>query len=74
MGFPGFSKNVIYDEEAACRLRALHEMVMKGIGEFKKEETLLRAFIKDKGVTPYRYLETVPINEAKRLLSEGELP
>ena len=27
VGFPEFSKNVIYDEEAACRLRALHEMV-----------------------------------------------
>ncbi len=66
MGFPGFSQNVIYDEEAVCRLRALHETVMKGTGEFEKEETLLRAFIKEK--------ETVRINEAKRLLSEGELP
>ena len=74
MGFPGFSQNVIYDEEAVCRLRALHETVMKGTGEFEKEETLLRVFIKEKGVTPYRYLETVRINEAKRLLSEGELP
>ncbi len=38
---PGFSKNVIYEEEAACHLRTLHEMVMKGTGEFGKEETLL---------------------------------
>lgn len=38
---PGFSKNVIYDEEAACYLRLLHEMVMKGTGDFGKEETLL---------------------------------
>ena len=38
---PGFSKNVICDEEIACHLRPLHEMVMKGTGEFKKEETLL---------------------------------
>ena len=110
---PGFSENVLYDEEAACRLRALHEMVMKGTGEFGKEEallfllaylirnyrqsfgscipecgqeieracgymrehfteriyldqicrcaglsksTLLRAFTKEKGVTPHRYL------------------
>lgn len=125
---PRFSKNVIYDEEAACHLRSLHEMVMKGTGEFKKEEnllfllsyliqnygqpfescipecrqeiekaceymaghfteriyldqicrhaglsksTLLRAFTKEKGVTPYRYLETIRINEAKKLLSEG---
>ena len=38
---PGFSRNVICDEEIACRLRPLHEMVMKGTGEFGKEETLL---------------------------------
>ena len=128
---PRFSKNVIYDEEAACHLRPLHEMVMKGTGEFKKEETLLfllshliqnygqpsrrcipesrqeiekaceymaghfteriyldqlcryaglskstllRAFTKEKGVTPYRYFETIRINEAKKLLSEGVPP
>lgn len=129
--FPGFSENVIYDEEITCHLRPLHEMVMKGTGEFKKEElllflfsylmqnygksahccipgcrreieraceymtahftehiyldqicryvglsksALLRAFTKEKGVTPYRYLETVRINEAKKLLSEGVQP
>lgn len=128
---PGFSKNVIYDEEAACYLRLLHEMVMKGTGDFGKEEillllislliqnygqpfescipecrqeiekaceymkqhfaeriyleqicrnagigksTLLRAFTKSKGVTPYRYLEAIRINEAKKLLSEGMPP
>lgn len=27
---PGFSENVIEDEEAACHLRSLHEMVMTG--------------------------------------------
>ena len=32
---PGFSKNVIWDEEIACHLHPLHEMVMKGTGEFK---------------------------------------
>lgn len=128
---PGFSKNVIHDEEAVCYLRPLHEMVMQGRGGFGKEEnllflfsllirnygqafdscipecrqeiekacqymerrftericldeicsyaglsksTLLRAFTKEKGVTPYRYLETIRINEAKRLLSEGRAP
>ena len=128
---PGFLKNIICDEEAACHLRLLHEMVMKGSGELKKEETLLfllshliqkygkpfescipecrqeiekaceymaghfteriylgqicrhvglsrstllRAFTKEKGVTPYRYLETVRINEAKKLLSKGVAP
>ncbi len=38
---PGFSRNVISDEEATCYLRPLHELVMKGSNEFGKEETLL---------------------------------
>ena len=38
---PGFSQNVIYDDEASCYLRLLHEMVMKGTDDFGKEETLL---------------------------------
>ena len=128
---PGFSRNVVCDEEAICYLRPLHEMVMNGVGEFGKEEsllflistliqnygqpfescipecrqeiekacefidkhfteriyldqicrhvglsksTLLRAFTKAKGVTPYRYLETVRINEAKKLLQQGVPP
>lgn len=35
------------------------------------KSSLLRAFSKEKGVTPYRYLTTVRINEAKRLLERG---
>lgn len=122
---PGFSHNVIYDEEIACYLRPLHEMIMSGIDDFGKEEnllflissliqqygqpfedcvpecreeiekacefmeknymehicleqlckyaalsksTLLRAFTKSKGVTPYRYLENIRINEAKEII------
>lgn len=38
---PGFSKNVIFDEEVTCYLHPLHEMVMGGSGEFEKEENLL---------------------------------
>ncbi|MEZ3421486.1 MAG: AraC family ligand binding domain-containing protein [Eubacterium sp.] len=38
---PGFSRNVISDEEVTCYLRPLHELVMKGSNEFGKEETLL---------------------------------
>ena len=128
---PGFSKNVIYDDEITCYLRSLHEMVMRGISDLGKEEnllflisaliqkygqafekcipecpqeieracefirqhfnerlyldqichytglsksTLLRAFTKSKGVTPYRYLETIRINEAKSLLEKGMQP
>lgn len=128
---PGFSKNVIHDEEVTCYLRPLHELVMKGSCEFGKEEnlllllsmliqqygqpfescipecpgeiekacafmeshyaeriyldqicrcaglsksTLLRAFTKSKGVTPYSYLENVRIGKAKKLLEQGVPP
>lgn len=128
---PGFSRNVIYDEEIICYLQPLHEMIMNGRSDFGEEETLLfliasliqnygqpfencipecrqeiekacefiedhfterihldqichyaglskstllRAFTKSKGVTPYCYLENIRINEAKRLLGEGVAP
>lgn len=128
---PGFSKNVIYNDEITCYLRSLHEMIMNNIPVFGKEEnlllliseliqnygqpfescvpecpqdiekacefirqhfseriyldqicryaglsksTLLRAFTKSKGITPYRYLETIRINEAKTLLEKGVQP
>lgn len=38
------------------------------------KSTLLRAFTKSKGITPYRYLETIRINEAKKLLKKGVSP
>lgn len=38
------------------------------------KSSLLRAFTKTKGITPYRYLETVRINEAKALLEKGVQP
>lgn len=38
---PGFSQNVIRDEEVICYLRPLHEMVMQGISDLGKEENLL---------------------------------
>lgn len=38
---PGFSPNVVLDEEAAYYLRSLHELVLKGSCEFDKEESLL---------------------------------
>ncbi len=128
---PGFSQSVIFDEEAVCYLRPLHEMIMTESEEFAKEEdlillltyliqnygqpfeqcipdcseeielacsyikkyymerigldqicreaglsksTLLRAFTKSKGITPYRYLETIRIDEAKKLLEQGMPP
>jgi AraC-like DNA-binding protein len=128
---PGFSKNVIFDDEVTCYLHPLHELVMKGSSEFGKEEnllllislliqrygqpfedcvptcrdeiekacqfmqqhfsehiyldqlcrhanlsksTLLRAFTKSKGVTPYSYLENIRIDKAKKLLEQGIPP
>lgn len=128
---PGLSENVIFDEEVICYLHPLHEMVMKGLCDFGKEEnllllismliqrygqpfencipecrgeiekacrfmeqhfaeriyldqicryaglsksTLLRAFTKSKGVTPYSYLENIRIGEAKKLLEQGFPP
>lgn len=38
------------------------------------KSSLLRAFTKSKGVTPYRYLQTIRINEAKKLLEKGVPP
>lgn len=130
-GLPGFSENLVYDEELIGYMRPLHQMVMSGSTEFEKEETfllllsllierygrpfescilecpeeiehactfmkehftehisldqlcrctnlskssLLRAFTHSKGVTPYRYLQTIRINEAKKLLEQGITP
>lgn len=128
---PVFISNAVYNEDIACCLRELHEMVMRGEKGFAKEEallflisalirnygqpfeshtpecrleiekvckfielhyseqisleqlcrcvglsksTLLRAFTKEKGITPYRYLENVRVNEAKKLLTKGVAP
>jgi len=128
---PGFSENVIYNNEIIYYFRPLHKMIMKGTLDFEKEEnlfflisaliqnygqpfkscmpkcryeiekacnfikqhynekiclkqicqyvglsksTLLRAFTKSKGITPYRYLETIRINKAKELLEKGLQP
>ena len=38
------------------------------------KSTLLRAFTKSKGVTPYLYLENIRINEAKKMLGQGISP
>lgn len=38
------------------------------------KSTLLRAFTKSKGVTPYRYLQAIRIGKAKALLEQGVSP
>ena len=65
--------------ERACEFMRRHysrrislEEICRHAGLSKS--TLLRAFTKSKGVTPYRYLETIRINEAKALLGKGLQP
>lgn len=43
------------------------------VGRMSKS-TLLRSFAKFKGITPYRYLQSVRINRAKELLEKGATP
>ncbi len=38
------------------------------------KSTLLRAFTREMGITPYRYLETLRVNAAKALLEQGVPP
>lgn len=38
------------------------------------KSTLLRAFTRETGITPYQYLETVRVNRARRLLERGVPP
>lgn len=38
------------------------------------KSSLLRSFTRAKGVTPYRYLQTVRVNRAQKLLESGETP
>ena len=38
------------------------------------KSALLRAFAKGRGMTPYRYLETVRINRAREFLEQGMMP
>jgi transcriptional regulator GlxA family with amidase domain len=48
------------------------EQICRHVGLSKS--TLLRAFTKSKGVTPYSYLENIRIGRAKKLLEQGALP
>ena len=65
--------------ERACAFMEQHyaehislEQICRSSG-FSKS-ALLRAFTRSKGVTPYRYLETVRIGKAKKLLEQGVPP
>lgn len=55
-----FSEHITLDELCKC----------SGLSK----STLLRAFTKSKGVTPYRYLQAIRIGKAKTLLEQGVFP
>ena len=55
-----FSEHITLDELCKC----------SGLSK----STLLRAFTKSKGVTPYRYLQAIRIDKAKALLEQGVSP
>ena len=48
--------------ETLCKLTAL------------SRAALVRAFTREKGISPYRYLENIRLNAAKRLLEQGASP
>lgn len=65
--------------EQACRFLQQHyaqtislEQVCQLVGLSKS--TLLRAFTKSKGVTPYRYLQAIRVDAAQKLLQQGRAP
>lgn len=65
--------------DKACLFMQLHYSEPISLEQLCKEanlskSTLLRAFTKAKGVTPYCYLESIRIGEAKKLLEQGVLP
>lgn len=65
--------------EAACSFMERHyaqhislEQICRRAGLSKS--ALLRAFARGKGITPYRYLETIRISRARELLEQGVPP
>ncbi|MEY8353385.1 AraC family transcriptional regulator [Lachnospiraceae bacterium 54-53] len=129
---PYFTTQVVFHSESAALLRELHQMIMTGEKDFKKEEIffflleqlieeytdeevpseneeqsskikaicefledhymesialddlcrltglskyyLLRSFTRQKGISPYSYLETIRIGKAKKMLEQGVYP
>ena len=58
--------------EAHCDRRITLEQLSALAGLSKYH--LLRCFTRQKGITPYRYLETVRVNRARALLEQGAAP
>ena len=70
---PNFYKNISVcreEVEKACRFMEENFSEHISLEEISRyaglsKSTLLRAFAKEKGITPYRYLETIRIHQAK---------
>lgn len=65
--------------ERVCRFIDKHYAEHLGLGELcavgcMSKSALLRSFAKFKGITPYRYLQSVRINRAKELLTQKTPP
>ncbi len=65
--------------EAACAYMQAHYAEPIALDQLCRlsglsRSTLLRAFARSKGVTPYRYLENIRISAAKKLLEQGSSP
>lgn len=64
-------KSCIYMEQHYARQITLDELSrLSNLNKY----TLLRNFTKQRGVTPYQYLEAIRIGEAKKLLEKGVEP
>lgn len=71
--------------EQSCEIKVICEFLEQNyINNIKLEDLsnltgfskyyLLRSFTKQKGISPYSYLETIRIGKAKRLLEQGVMP
>jgi len=58
------------ERNCACRISLDQLCRCAGLSR----STLLRAFIREKGITPYRYLENIRVGAAKKLLEQGVPP
>ena len=68
---PEFQAVCRYLEEHYARRITLEELsALAGLSKYY----LLRCFTRQKGITPYRYLETVRVEQAKALLGRGAPP
>ncbi len=72
-------KTIKQEIEKVCHYLEVHYAEPIGLDDLAKlakmnKYSLLRSFTRIKGITPYRYLQTIRINEAKKQLEQGVKP